>query len=109
MKSTAKPSLGSCRELEVAEFLRLRNWSILYHDVKIIHVQVDLLVRDPHGHLALIEVKSYSACAHLSRAQAQRLSRVACFLSQFEPVDIFLAFVHWRSVEILPVDGLTDF
>lgn len=121
MRSTDAHSPGYCRELEAAEFLRRQGWTILLHNVEIAHVQVDLVARDRAGHLALIEVKSYSEAAHLPRAQARRLARVADYLSSYEAVDIFLAFVQGGTsicgeasmcgerVEILPVDGLTDF
>ncbi len=96
-------------ELRTARYLQKLGWSLLAHDVRIFHIQVDLLMRQPSGLLTLIEVKTQtpSGVAHLNQKQFKRLMRVASFLAEFEPVEMRMAYVYEREIEILPVDGLT--
>jgi len=93
-------------ELRVAKWLEARGWKLIFHDVKVWRTQVDLIMRSPEGLLTLVEVKSSSMQAHLSPAQKSRLFSVATFLSEFEPVELGVAFAGDDGVEILPVDYL---
>lgn len=72
-------------------------------------VQVDLLMRNPHGLLTLLEVKTQSEghMAHLSGRQRQRLFRISAFLAEWEPVDMRLVLVEGAKFTVLPVDALT--
>lgn len=91
-----------------AELVR-RGWAKLYHNVRVMRVQVDLLMRDPKGALVLIEVKTdgFSEMGHLTRGQARRLMRVCAFLAQWEPIELRLALVSGQALRLLPVDALT--
>lgn len=72
------------------------------------HVQVDLLARDPLGVLTVVEVKYEGLYqAILSKAQRRRLFRVCAILAQFEPVHLVFARVRPEGVILTPVDGLT--
>ncbi|NJL25559.1 MAG: YraN family protein [Calothrix sp. SM1_5_4] len=89
--------------------LRELGWRVLYHDVRIAQVQVDILARTPRGLLCLVEVKARSELSHLSLAQERRLRRIGGILAQFEPVEIWLASVSRdHKVALIPVDGLTE-
>lgn len=96
-------------EVRVARFLNRHQYLILAHNVRILKVQVDLLVRDPEKILTLIEVKSGPMAFErgLMRSQKSRLMRVANFLSQFEKVQIQLALVNKEAIDLMEVDGLT--
>lgn len=89
-----------------AEQLRARGWQLLFHDVEISGVQIDLIMRAPSGVLALVEVKSqgYARIAHLPFKQKLRLLRVATFLAGFEPVEVYLALMTGAQLTLLPVD-----
>jgi Holliday junction resolvase-like predicted endonuclease len=86
-----------------------QGWRALYHDVEILGVQVDLLMKNPAGVLTLIEVKGngYGRLAHISYRQMQRLIRTVEFLAQFEAVEMRLALVEGIKIAVLPVDALT--
>lgn len=84
-------------------------WRECLHDVRCLRVQVDILARAPDGTLTLVEVKTRSALAHVSRGQLARLRRVARFLAQFEPIEMRLALVDARGVQLLPLEELTAF
>jgi hypothetical protein len=87
----------------------------LYHNVRIMHVQVDLVMRRPvkasaPGLLTLVEVKSQNPrqMGHLSRSQKNRLFRVAQHLALWEPVELILALLEpSQKLQLLPVDALT--
>ena len=100
-------STGWNSELRAARWLSTRAWRILAHDVRISGIQVDLLARDPKGVLTIIEVKSRSRLAHLSRCQLQRLMRVGVVLSGYEPVQLRLLIAGGHEMSVLPVDALT--
>lgn len=104
-ESTLRPS--SRTELRVCLELEKRGWKILAHDVEIAHVQIDILARNPQGVLTIVEVKSQSHMAHISRGQYLRLRRVGAYLSGYEPVQMELALMSLRELTLLPVDGLT--
>jgi hypothetical protein len=87
--------------------LSAHRWRILAHDVRLAGVQVDLLARDPRGVLTIIEVKSQSRLAHLSRGQWRRLMRVGVVLSGYEPVQLRLLIAGLHEMRLLPVDALT--
>lgn len=96
-------------EIRVSEYLVSRGWKLLFHDVEILGVQIDLLMRAPEGTLTILEVKSGSALARLAPAQKRRLIRISNFLAQWEPVDLQLAFVSRLNLRLLPVDpALTE-
>ena len=82
---------------------------MLAHNCETAHVQVDILARDPSGVLSVVEVKSKSQLAHISFGQRRRLFRAASVLSGFEPVQLVLALYRDGGLELLPVDGLTDY
>src|SRR6185312_2867756 len=65
-------------ELWVENQMVKRGWTRLYHNVRVMRVQVDLLMRQPSGLLTLIEVKSQtrSCMAHVAWGQSRRLQRV---------------------------------
>ncbi len=96
-------------EWQVAEFLCRNGWTKLFHDARVMRVQVDLIMRDPRGLLTVIEVKSdgASGMAHIPRRQMGRLMRVCGFLARWEPVELRLALVAGRRLRLLPVDALT--
>lgn len=98
-------------EKQVCQFLEKRGWRDLRHDVRLFHVQVDILARSPLGVLSVIEVKmrTSSRVARLTARQALRLMRVTEALSLREPVELWLAFVEGKKVRLLPVDALTEF
>ena len=75
-------------ELRVCEYLKQKQWRVLYHDVQVMGVQVDVLARDPSGILHLIEVKAQrpDGLARLAHSQRRRLFRVCTFLSHWEPI-----------------------
>ena len=101
-------TLRSARiELRAAEFLKSKGWRILYHDIHIAHVQVDLLALDPGGVLTVVEVKSHSTMVHLTWRQRARLLRVGQCLAAHRPVQIVFAQVSGQDVLLVPVDGLT--
>jgi Holliday junction resolvase-like predicted endonuclease len=100
-KTSFQTERRACFELEK------RGWTILGHDVHVAHVQVDILARDPSGLLSIIEVKSQSRMAHLSRSQRTRLLRACSVLAEFERVQLVLALMSLRDLVLLPVDGLT--
>jgi Holliday junction resolvase-like predicted endonuclease len=89
--------------------LKSRGWTALYHNVRLLGVQIDLLMRDPRGLLVLVEVKtqSPSRMASLGPTQARRLQRTCGFLAQWEPVEMRLALVSGEKLELLQVDALT--
>jgi Holliday junction resolvase-like predicted endonuclease len=89
-----------------AEKLRTRGWQLLFHDVEICGVQIDLMMRAPSGVLALVEVKSqgYGRIAHLPFKQKRRLFHAATFLAGFEPVEVHLALMAGAQLTLLPVD-----
>ncbi|MGE4133935.1 MAG: YraN family protein [Bdellovibrionales bacterium] len=92
------------------EYLQNQNWRILFHDVKIFGIQIDILARDTSGVLHLLEVKSEAAgdLGGVGFRQLARLCRVAGFLSEFEPCVLQIVLVEPGRFEFLPVDGLTD-
>jgi len=83
-----------------------RGWKFLFHDVGILGVQLDLLMRDPSGILMIVEVKTQGRgrLAHLNWSQRRRLMRIAAFLAQWEPVELRLALVEGHDLRLLPVD-----
>ena len=97
-------------ESEVERQLQADGWQPLFHDVQILGVQLDLIIRDPQGQLVLIEVKtqSSSGLARLTRRQSQRLFRICLFLAQWEPISLSLALVEGTRIRLLPVDSLTQ-
>ena len=96
-------------ELEIAARLNALGWRILYHNVSIVGVQVDLLARAPRsGVLRIIEVKSPSPMMRLSPRQKRRLFRASVALAEIEPVELVLITLWRREVLVLPVDGLTE-
>jgi Holliday junction resolvase-like predicted endonuclease len=96
-------------ELRAERALVSLGWIALYHNIEILGVQVDLLMRSPSGVLSVVEVKTQGrfGMAHLSPAQRRRLFRVVALLSGWEPVELQLALVSGAKVLVLPVDGLT--
>lgn len=109
--TTEKPSRGYSTEILAQRFLKNNGWEVLFHDVEIMHVQIDLLARDSDGVLSIIEVKKQTpfGSARVSPRQARRLLRVGQFLGEFEPVQMRVAFVQDQTVSLLPVDALTGF
>jgi len=93
--------------VQACRWLGGHGWQVLYHNVLVAHVQVDILARDPKGVLTLVEVKLLSSMTHLSQRQKRRLFRAAHVLSGYEPVQLVLALVSGGNVRLLPVDGLT--
>jgi Holliday junction resolvase-like predicted endonuclease len=95
---------GSCSETSAKNWLKSRNWSIESNRVRIAHVEVDFLARDPSGLLYIIEVKSAGALARgiVSYRQRRRLERVAQVLAQKEPV-MLLALVVEKSGQVMTV------
>ncbi len=93
----------------MAAELERAGWTKLFHNVRVMRVQVDLLMRDPRGLLLIIEVKSdaESGMAHLARGQFRRLLRVCTFLARWEPIELRLALVSGGRLRLLPVDALT--
>jgi Holliday junction resolvase-like predicted endonuclease len=94
-------------ERTAADFLRAKGWDILHHNIRIAHVQIDLLALDPKEILTVVEVKSHSAMVNLSWRQRARLLRVGQVLAVRRPVQIVFAQVSGNDVLLLPVDGLT--
>ncbi len=70
---------------------------------------MDLLARDIEGILSVIEVKGDSGggSTGLSFSQLRRLQRVCQILSQYEPVQLLLAFAAGSEIWVSEVDGLT--
>ena len=89
----------------VWEGLTVLGWNCLFHNVFVSDVQVDLICKNPFGLLTVIEVKMQgpSALAHVTPRQKSRLMRVCECLSQWEPVELSLAFVEGRRFTIIPV------
>src|ERR1035437_3377601 len=106
LKTTPKKSL-LC-ECRVEKYLIRQGWAALFHDIQIMGVQVDLLMRNPQGVLTLLEVKTQSEgrLAHLSGRQRQRLFRTSAFLAEWGPVDMRLVLVEGRQFTALPVAAL---
>lgn len=94
-------------EREIAARLERAGWSVVYHNISVARVQIDLLARSPQGVLTLVEVKMPSVLRRLSVRQRQRLMRAAAVLAEFEPVEMCLASVRGGELELIPVDGLT--
>ncbi len=86
------------------------NWKFHFHDIKILGVQVDLLMRTPQGLLSVVEVKTeqMSGMARLGRSQRSRLLRVCGVLASHEPVEMWFAIKQGQKLTLLPVDSLTD-
>ncbi len=103
---SARRATSSLAEQRVCLHLNQLGWTEILYDVSCQHVQVDILARSPHGLLTIVEVKmqGHLQLAHLSPKQRRRLARVACFLSQFEPIEILIAFVEPARIELLPLD-----
>src|SRR4051812_44207863 len=65
--ATKKKKKSWSFEARVGEALRRQGWQLLFHDVLLLGVQIDLLMKNPGGLLTLIEVKSQNrgSMAHL--------------------------------------------
>jgi len=63
--------------------------------VRIAHVEVDFLARDPSGLLNIVEVKSSGMLNRgvVSHKQRERLFRVAKVLAEKEPVELVVLVV----------------
>lgn len=92
--------LGDSCEEKVRRFLIEEGWRILAVQKKVAGVEVDLIVRDPQGQCALVEVKSLSPQAdlayRLSSKQKQRLfwAREIYQNLEGERVEFILALVE---------------
>lgn len=69
-----------------------RGWSIEAANIKVNHVQIDLIARSPEGLKFIIEVKSQAAICFgvLARGQAQRLKRAQFCLTSMEPTSLMV-------------------
>jgi Holliday junction resolvase-like predicted endonuclease len=99
--------MGLTSELGTANWLRSRGYEVLFHNVEIFGIQIDLIVRDGDGMLTVVEVKSASRVVHVPPRQRRRLLRICSFLAGWEPVELVLAVFDGQKADLLPVDALT--
>ena len=95
-------------ELFIAQLLEQKGYQIIYHNIQVAGVQIDLLAREPSENvLTIVEVKSSNHMSSISARQLRRLFRVGEVIAQFEPVELLLVTMNEGHLLVIPIDGLT--
>lgn len=93
---------GLIKEQLVIEYLIKKSWKILYHNKKILNVEIDILAQK-QGEGLLVEVKSIKGESYLNKIlkskQKERLKKVATSLCEDFPkgLSLLLATVDFNN------------
>ena len=118
MSSNTQQTIGRLGEDYVCQQLTLRGWDVLQRNYRCPFAELDIVAKDPHGNLAIVEVKTRTSFSWLDgydcigRKQLRRLAQACLFLGErnfcSHPARLDLALVKSSCGQIDSMKLLQD-
>jgi putative endonuclease len=118
MSSNTPQTIGKRGEDYVCQQLTLRGWKVLQRNYRSPFAELDIVAKDPHGNLAIVEVKTRTSFSWLGgydcigRKQLRRRAQACLYLgernSSSHPARLDLALVKSSCGQIYTMELLQD-